>query len=1761
MGGNTLSTLLAGVGGFLAGGPLGAALAIGSSVYQQQQAAKARSRLNAQLNALREESLGQEVRITGSGQGMDIHYGYTSTAGVQVFAETFSDWTRQTVANEMTLGNLPDGSGMKNEYLLTQSALGISGITGVRGAHIGDVPYTNGAFAGSFLLSVLSNDGTTGVANANATAHSSRRDATARFTGLSYATSVFRLNREDPQYFGVPSVRYYIDGRAVYDPRDTNQSATDRSTWTFSNNPALVLLDYLTDNTYGVGIPRNRIDTDTFISAANRADVVFRANSVVDGMVHSDITPDSMGVRRRDIHRYEFNGSLSTLSTFVDNIETIINVMPGTIFVYGVDGQFKLAVPDITTDNIVHIFDEDDLTSNITTVYPDTNTRLNQATVVFPNASKDFAEDTVTFPPEDSIRHTGYLTEDGNKALVTSSSRFGVSSMYHATYIAAQTIEESRLKTYTWRTRLRGLIYEPGDVVRIQNAHQGIDEVVRIVEVDTTNTLELEFTAVEYNRNIYDATVVADENIGLPGDFDFTVAPPTNVMATLQEAPGIDSALITWTQANDSTVNEYVIEARRTPSETFTEVGRAIGETNFVFSPGAAGVYAFRVASLDHRGRRSAFVDAAPALLNLGDDATLQPIRVIRHHDNLITNDPGAPMGPEGTDTGWYDPVEGSLITTNRPTDPNPHWEAVTDAPAIDAAERIVDFDITGTAGTIASQDTDVQQEIVFALSGEIGDQVQTSAPQREITEFTFSGTSAEVSATPNTPGTEEWDLEFFGHSDDTSTRGRLPTSHYYYPPAMSPGTAYTPTATVNHGSFNVYAHDENIPISDVTGTNLILIHAATSFPADDQGSADDAYNSGIPHRVDIIFDSEDARDAFVNRYGSIDRSVGGDIQISFDQNFDIVLGDTVFTYVHDDRRFSRVTSSVSSDGRFSLLFLSIPAQTPLDNLTYFSAGSRSTILLGEFTLATRASSYSEFAIRFNATNEADFRINIPAGLNRSQIIDRIVDWFDHAESYAFISYTIRQATGGGIQGEWGPLLREPPPISVRRGSAPSGLTGVTAGDPILIIDIGIDRLNIPAPSLVVTEIGTGFSGGVNGVLAAETRGQTFSSIITVNFPAELSIPPVTIDMDGRTTPDEVASDIRTAFNNTGLFSATQSSNNFGGGLRIQSLQAGSLSDPSITFVRTGTTIQPYEFLVINAVEGALQQDTPTSFTILVGGSELSSGTFPSSSNSDAMASQVSALINADARYGSVVSGSVVTATSVSQESVRLDVVIAPGLNRAGGTSANDAAVARVVTQVGSSTSGFIGSATQIQLFIGTTAISTLNLGGQSIDQALSSIVAVYNTDGRYSAVADNAMNTVTLTSSFTGNSPTTTINITQQGTGTDGSTPSTFAITRNVISDGIMTRIVAGQSTILRLIVGTNTTQITIPSGLTGDALATEIFNALLGFTSQYNFVITGSTIRATSLFFGVSPDINIEFVARGRDLMEVDATIDISRSLIQTGSTGIPDLTNVTWEYYVINQEVRVDDDTVMMMTPDNTIASRRGIIEDADVLFGLAPDNSTIAPARDGHQIVTGNRATQFVVSGGWGSLLTLTTGDGSAGDTILVSVRAESSSDGGMTWSEIGRSLRFVLRSQHITAAQNGTSQWITLPIVTVVPATPNTTYDIRCVFIFQDGNNNVLTTIPAASGYVDFQWNALFLEELATTFTDTGEDVATVVSNSQFTVTAPTTLAMGQRIADNGQGNNHVTISNVQVAGGAATVTHGIRGTDSPFTAGESIFRQ
>ncbi len=98
-------------------------------------------------------------------------------------------------------------------------------------------------------------------------------DATCQLKGLAYTVGLFGPTKFGRLIYpsGEPNVRVVADLVPVYDPRNPAHDQNDRSTWTWHDNAALVLLDYLNHES-GYDIPFDEINLDSFAAFATVCD-------------------------------------------------------------------------------------------------------------------------------------------------------------------------------------------------------------------------------------------------------------------------------------------------------------------------------------------------------------------------------------------------------------------------------------------------------------------------------------------------------------------------------------------------------------------------------------------------------------------------------------------------------------------------------------------------------------------------------------------------------------------------------------------------------------------------------------------------------------------------------------------------------------------------------------------------------------------------------------------------------------------------------------------------------------------------------------------------------------------------------------------------------------------------------------------------------------------------------------------------------------------------------------------------------------------------------------------------------------------------------------------------------------------------------------------------------------------------------------------------------------------------------------------------
>ena len=531
-----------------------AILFVASILYQNKQQKK----LKQKQAAAEEARKGFMLTIAGEAVSLPVAYGKNLLGGIAVKHHITSDYTAATVTGS---NNFEEGftnetaTGTKNEFLHVQYALCHSGVDGVVGVKVNDLDYNDTEQRFNHLIRTY-NDG--GVADPVATANGILPTNT--FTGAAYASATFKLDRDDPQYNGVPNMGFLVKGRKV---REVVSSPYSLGAYIYSNNPALCLLDYLLNADFGRGLSEDEVDLKSFYEAALVCGTTVSTGRAVSGVVNG-------GTTSRDLPLYECNITLSSSTKIRENIEAILNTMALAELTWSSEGKYKLLVEHPTTlaeqDALVdasHYFTDDDIIrDSIDLAWPSASERYNQVTVTFSNEHEDFKDDSATWPKTNSTAHSTYLTEDNYQPFRGSFDLGGVTDPYHALAAAEQFVRDARsVRTIALTVTKKGLSIEPGDFINITSSTSNISsEVYRVqaIEVNEDFTVKLTCTYFDYTTlawNVNDDIAYSTRPV-----YDFTVEPVTNLTYTAG-TPELDHtaiATLSWVAPTDGSFKSVV---------------------------------------------------------------------------------------------------------------------------------------------------------------------------------------------------------------------------------------------------------------------------------------------------------------------------------------------------------------------------------------------------------------------------------------------------------------------------------------------------------------------------------------------------------------------------------------------------------------------------------------------------------------------------------------------------------------------------------------------------------------------------------------------------------------------------------------------------------------------------------------------------------------------------------------------------------------------------------------------------------------------------------------------------------------------------------------------------------------------------------------------------------------------------------------------------------------------------------------------------
>jgi hypothetical protein len=553
-------------------------------------------------------------------------------------------------------------SGEKNEFFFVQQAIAHASINEVYTFDVDQKPYTFSGYSYGLRAHIYKNGS---VADPLMVANDATR-AQARFSKTAYASMCFKLNRDDPQYNGTPDVQFYVEGTKVRTVEKAGSAYTVSANKIYSNNSALVLLDYLTDTAYGKGLSYSNIDLESIYKAAKICDILVKSNITKKGALWL-----SKG-GNRDVRLYECNIALDTGSSFRDNIQKILDSMGLATLVWS-EGKYRLNLPyaflyeagrqyytdeivqitvnnenrlyrcvqnalnkdpvtsptfwaeDVIDDDLKRINDDDLLNGDELLIsWPNSETKLNFATVRYLNEDKDFSEDTVSWPEKEPTNgndtvYSSFIAEDNNVPLEAEIFEAGCTTEYHAKALAEQRVRASRATvTYTFKAVARVFKLEPGDVFGFESKTFKIPYVLlKVDDIETEEGGVVKVTASTFDANLFAWNVPDDYYVPLVDNYEgYVIKQAKNLRMVVGETSNKTSNYtLHWDKASDNRVNRYIVRytkdsiANVTSSSAWRDLGTTYADSFEL--PALDGDFTFTVVSLSRDGRPAPFKNLA----------------------------------------------------------------------------------------------------------------------------------------------------------------------------------------------------------------------------------------------------------------------------------------------------------------------------------------------------------------------------------------------------------------------------------------------------------------------------------------------------------------------------------------------------------------------------------------------------------------------------------------------------------------------------------------------------------------------------------------------------------------------------------------------------------------------------------------------------------------------------------------------------------------------------------------------------------------------------------------------------------------------------------------------------------------------------------------------------------------------------------------------------------------------------------------------
>ena len=566
-----------------------------------------------------------------------IVYGERKVGGTRVFVET---------------------SGSDNEFLYIALVLCEGEIESVDKIYIDDKEVTwSGALADDTLRTVGSSDGnfykdsaslisvkchygTDSQAQCDLLGTLTNWTTNHRLRGLAYISLKIKWNQD--AFAGLPTVQALIKGKKVvaYNSSSVAQPAAH------SNNPAWCLLDYLTNERYGKGIPIANIDIPSFYTAS--------------GVCDTDVT--AYGSTTIDV--LDCNAVIDTSKKVLDNVRELAK--GARSFLPFTGGKYKMIVE--TTGSASITLTEDDIIGGYTLASESKSNKHNRVIVSYINPARNWQVDEVQWPELDD---SGYASADQHATMKTADGGFLLEGRYDFTTITSPYQALELAEVICRRSRdSKGLqltvgfdAYDLaiGDIVNVTLSSLGYSSKPhRVIGITFREDYLMDLNLVIHQDAHYTwattTQVPAPPSTNLPNPYSLTA--PASVTLTDEMIEYSDGVVLTRLNilvgvSTDKFVQYYQVEAKQSTESDYKILGKGTQLNYEMLNVVDGAIYNVRVKSINALGVSSTYTYANRTVIGATEtpnDVTDLSVSMVGSNQMELTWTPVSDL-----DISWYE--------------------------------------------------------------------------------------------------------------------------------------------------------------------------------------------------------------------------------------------------------------------------------------------------------------------------------------------------------------------------------------------------------------------------------------------------------------------------------------------------------------------------------------------------------------------------------------------------------------------------------------------------------------------------------------------------------------------------------------------------------------------------------------------------------------------------------------------------------------------------------------------------------------------------------------------------------------------------------------------------------------------------------------------------------------------------------------------------------------------------------------------------